>query len=194
MLKKLLIILSVTILVGFGLAISANSVYADMILPLPEVPFQYKDFIQTRTSQFVGILLFASLNLLIDFFLLCIAYVIIKSGRFIKSWKFAGYLLLINIWGYLVDSIYYKGMIMVDYKSAFYSNVKLRLFISSTTFIVTFLTLALFNYFLARKLFKLQMKQAIFVGVWITILTSPFINIYHFFCSMNLIKLINPFF
>lgn len=174
--KKLLIIILIVAFAGVGLVALINSAYADVIFPFSNPTPAYQEYIESK--QFVNTSVLIGLNFLINFLLLCIAYLIIKKGHLIKSWKFVGYVLLVTLWGYLIDYfVFNKGLMLAAFKGPLYPNMKLMSFVWLVTIVATFLALAIFNYFLAKKFFKLTRKQAIFIGIWMMILTSPLIGI-----------------
>lgn len=126
------------------------------------------------------ILIILGINLVINFFLLAICYLILRKGVPIMSWKFLRYVFFVSVGGFLIDLIYAIPKISLEARlvpSAMeIGQIDWALTIENFLPVFLFLTvigLALFNYWLSKKYFHLNKKEAIFIGLVIGILGGP---------------------
>ncbi len=137
---------------------------ADMVLPWPP-PEPTPMYI--RILQILGIL---CIDFIVNAFVLSIGYLILKQVKLIKSWKFLKYIILVTLGGALIDLILVAGAYFSFSKGFFYPYF-LHV-INSSTFL-TFLGLAIYNYWLSRRFFNLTKRQAVFIGLIMGIFTNP---------------------
>lgn len=110
------------------------------------------------------------INFAADFLAVCIGYLLIKKIRVLFRWRFLPYLAFVFIGGYIIDILAFipTGFFFLS----FHADI--------VCFLVLFLTaglfLYLFNSWLSQKLFALQLKEKIIIGLIIALLTNPVIG------------------
>ena len=151
-------------LLTFSLASFPRMVSADLLPPNASSKDAFYVF---ALFYIVGPLLIVISNLIINGFILSVLYSVLKYGRkMIVSWRFVGYITLVTIGGFVIDFVYVVGATM-------FSSVLIH-FISGG---LTSILLALYNYWLPRKMFSISQKHAVIVGIVMGILTSPWLGI-----------------
>ncbi len=109
-------------------------------------------------------------NLIVNSFFLIIVYLILKKKKLIISLKFLKYLFFVTLGGFLIDLIY----IIPKYLIYIIPKLSSVIFIIITiTLLLTIFGIGLYNYWLSRKIFNLNKKEAIFVGLVAAIFGSP---------------------
>jgi hypothetical protein len=83
------------------------------------------------------------------------------------------YIFFVTIGGALIDLIFVGGAYLSRVKGPLYPNMKLINIVLWGSVFFTFLGLAFYNYWLSRRLFNLNRKQAIFIGLIMGIFTNP---------------------
>ena len=144
---------------------------------LPSPTPEPKVLISSRLSEF-----FLSLCIVFiaNSFLLSFAYLILKKAKLIKSWQFLKYIFFVTIGEALLNSIV-----------IFLLNFGTCCLIMIVTFELPFLLgyivpSGFYTYWLSRRIFNLDKKQAIFVGL--------IIGISNFILPKEYFKLFIPFF
>lgn len=125
---------------------------ADIIAPPIWAPFYY-------------LILAFGINLIVNAFFLIIVYLILKKKKLIISLKFLKYLFFVTLGGFLIDLIY----IIPKLSSRIFIIITIR----PITLLLTIFGIGLYNYWLSRKIFNLNKKEAFFVGLIIAIFGSP---------------------
>jgi len=126
------------------------------------------------------------INLIVTVFFLTIAYLVLKRGKLIISLKFLKYIFLVVVGGFLIDLIYIVPKeIIIILQERFYEPTfiesGLELFGIVPIFLfLTILGIGFYNYWLPRKIFALNKKEAIFIGLVAAIFGSPISPLVHF--------------
>jgi hypothetical protein len=111
------------------------------------------------------------IDLAADCAALCIGYLIIKKIRALIRWRFLPYLIMVFLGGIIIDILTFipSGFFIVLFHADF------------ICFFMLFLTagffLYLFNSWLAEKLFKVELKEKIVIGIVMALLTNPVIGL-----------------
>jgi hypothetical protein len=113
------------------------------------------------------------IDFIVNAFILIISYLILKQKELIRSWKFLKYIFFVTIGGALIDLIFVGGAYLSRVKGPLYPDMKLINIVLWGSVFLTFLGLAFYNYWLSRRLFNLNRKQAIFIGLIMGIFTNP---------------------
>jgi hypothetical protein len=172
MMKKLILLFAL-FLVFVPFIVLAETEIGDVVLP-GDVPSPWPGPEPTpiliQVIRFFGILI---IDFIVNAFVLCIGYLILKQKKLIKSWKFLRYVVFVTIGGALIDLIYVGGMYLSRFKGPLYPNMVLMGIVLLGSVLLTSLGLAFYNYWLSRKVFNLTKKQAIFIGIIMGIFTNP---------------------
>jgi len=150
--------------VFFSFLFFPTKCWADILPPPIWAPFYYT-------------LLSFGINLIANAFFLVIVYLILKKKKLIISLKFLKYLLFVTFGGFLIDLIY----IIPKLSSVTFITI------TPITFLLTICGIGFYNYWLSRKIFNLNKKEAIFVGLVAVIFGSPISPLTH-------LPLISPLF
>ena len=116
-------------------------------------------------APYYYIFLAFGINLIANAFFLIIVYLILKKKKLIISLKFLKYLFFVTLGGFLIDLIY----IIPKLSSRIFTTITIR----PITLLLTILGIGFYNYWLSRKTFNLNKKEATFVGLVAAIFGSP---------------------
>ena len=168
------------LIIVFSLITFSPSVsFADMVVPYcDDLMYTRHSFCVKRPTvleSFWFLVIIFSLNYLANFFILSIAYFILKKKEIILSIKYLFYILLVTIGGAIIDLIYVYSQKASGYRGYLYSNMELMKTVSILGILGTSVGLFIFNYFLSKRFYKISKKQAVFVSIIIAILTNPFL-------------------
>jgi len=117
------------------------------------------------------------IDFIVNAFILTIGYLILKQRNLIKCKKFLKYIFFVTLGGALIDLLSIGGYFLLTKFKGVPLYPKGPLVPPFELLIVliflTFLGLAFYNYWLSRRLFNLNRKQAIFIGLIMGIFTNP---------------------
>lgn len=139
-------------------------VYADIA---PPIPVQIGEFFLFAVPIF-------AIDFIFNFLILVLAYLFIKKKNFIKSLRFLWYVFLVTFGGFIIDIITLLLVMNVYDELVIASSKVPPVIIPEIAYIlVSFIPLALYNYFLSKKFYNLNKKEALIIGLFMGIFTNP---------------------
>jgi hypothetical protein len=120
-------------------------------------------------GYYIGQFTFAAgVDLVVDAAVLIVGYSILRRFDVIASWDFAKYVVIVMIAGLLIDLL--STVSLGSGKTAYA--------------LLAFTLLSLYNFSLSRKIFDINRREALVIGLFMGIFTNPaisflFIHIYH---------------
>jgi hypothetical protein len=112
------------------------------------------------------------INFIADFIALCLGYLLIKKIGTLVCWKFLLYIGMVFLGGIIIDVL-----AIIPFQVLFFLMPieKLSMLI---LFLLAGLLLYLFNSWLSEKLFNLEIKEKIVIGIVMALLTNPVIGLF----------------